>query len=231
MVRKEQESATGMAEISHRMGGRSWIVDSLAAGQTMGWVRREAAAWQADLTSMATHFPHWVLVGGDGSRAATCACGGPLAPQSGGLRCVLCGAAGEASGLLWMGQLPVLARPEPSFSARREALLRAGFQETVVGGLAYLLVPLVVVYPSEWPMLESHICYAPTWLRALGLPEYNAGYHLVGGGRACLFGWGQWRPMSVAAVLQQRMVNHGVSLLKIAAGVSPTEAFIGRVDH
>jgi hypothetical protein len=37
--------------------------------------------------------------------------------------------------------------------------------------------------------------------------------------------------MTVAAVLQQRMVNHVVSLLKIAAGMTPQRAFVGRVAH
>ena len=219
------------AVITHRLGGQMWVVDRQAAGKAMAWVLREAAVWQADLTSMATHFPHWALVASEGSQPKLCDCSGPLAPMQGGLCCVVCGKAGQASGLLWMGQLPVLARPEASFGARREALRRAGYAETVVGGLAYLLVPLAVVYPREWPTLEPSVYYARTWLVALGLPEGNASHHLVGNGRACLFGWGQWRAMSVAAVLQQRVVNHVVSLLKIAAGVPPAQAFIGQVAH
>jgi hypothetical protein len=37
--------------------------------------------------------------------------------------------------------------------------------------------------------------------------------------------------MTVAAVLQQRVVNHVTSLLKIAVGMPPDKAFIGRVAH
>ena len=131
---------------------------------------------------------------------------------------------------MWVGQLPVLARPKPRLRTRRAALQAAGFGETEVGGLVYLLVPLAVVYPAEWPSVEPGVYYAPKWLTTLGC-RANGSYHLVGGGRACLFGWGQWRPMSVAAVLQQRVVNHVVSLLKIAAGMAPDKAFIGRVAH
>lgn len=217
--------------VTQRLGGCSWVVDGAAAGQVMRWVRREPAAWLADLEGMARHFPYWVLVGGRGSQPVRCACGGPLVPQKGGLRCVLCGKAGQADGLMWAGQLPVLARPDDSFMARRKALTTAGFAETEVGGLVYLLVPLVVVYPGEWPSLEPGVYYAPEWLTAIGLPQANGSYHLVSGGRACLFGYNQWRPMSVAAVLQQRVVNHVVSLFKIAAGMSPHRAFIGRVAH
>jgi hypothetical protein len=143
----------------------------------------------------------------------------------------MCGKAGQADTLMWVGQLPVLARPDAAFGARRVALQQAGFGETEIGGLVYLLVPLAVVYPGEWPSVEPAVHYAPAWLAALGMPLGNGSYHLVGNGRACLFGWGQWRSMSVAAVLQQRVVNHVVSLLKIAAGMAPDKAFIGRVAH
>ena len=217
--------------VTHQLGGRSWVVDGEAAGQVMSWVRREGAAWQADLEAMATHFPHWALVGCNGTQPVRCPCGGPLAPMKGALRCVLCGKAGSATSLMWVGQLPVLARAEPSFGERRAALKRAGFAETEVGGLVYLLVPLMVTYPVEWPSLEPGVYYAQNWLTTLGLPVANGLYHLVSGGRACLFGWGHWRPMTVAAVLQQRVVNHVVSLLKIAAGMTPDQAFIGRVAH
>jgi hypothetical protein len=103
--------------------------------------------------------------------------------------------------------------------------------EAEVGGLVYVLVPLAVTYPVEWPLLEPSVNYAPRWLTTLALPLADGRYHIIGGGRACLFSWNQWRPMSVAAVLQQRVVNHVVSLLKIAAGISLDKAFLGRVAH
>jgi hypothetical protein len=218
--------------VMHSLGGKTWQVDRVAAGQVMPWVAREPKVWAADLAAMAAHFPHWALVGGEGHQPGGCRCGGgPLAPIQGALRCASCGAAGQASTLLWVGHLPVLARPEPSFGVRRQALRAAGFAETNVGGLVYLLVPMCVVYPREWPGLEPVVHYAPAWLRALQLPEASGAHHLYFQGRACLFGFGQWRPMTVAAVLQQRVLNHLVSLLKVAAGVAPTQAFIGKVAH
>lgn len=218
-------------EIMQRLGGQTWVVDDKAARQVMAWVGREAAVWRKELAEMAAHFPHWALVGGSKGQPARCACGGPLAPTQGALRCVVCGKPEQADALMWVGQLPVLARPETSFGARRTGLRAAGFAETEVGGLVYLLVPLIVTYPTEWPSLEPSVNYAPQWLTTLGLPLANGSYHLIGGGRACLFGWQQWRPMSVAAVLQQRVVNHVVSLLKIAAGMTPDKAFLGRMAH
>jgi hypothetical protein len=215
----------------HRLGGKQWTVDREAAAQVMKWVCREEAVWRADLEAMAAHFPHWVLVGGQRGEPMRCRCGAPLAPVEGALRCVVCGKTGRADALMWVGQLPVLARPEASFAARRAALRSAGFAETEAGGLVYLLAPLVVAYPAEWPSLEPAVNYAPKWLATLGLPLANGAYHLIGNGRACLFGWQQWRPMTVAAVLQQRVVNHVTSLLKIAVGMPPDEAFIGRVAH
>ncbi len=216
----------------HTLGGKTWQVDTAAAIRAMPWVEREPEAWQADLTAMAAHFPHWALVGGDGCQPLGCRCGGgPLAPTQGGLRCAGCGAVGHAATLLWVGHLPVLARPEPCFVARRQALHAAGFVETTVRGLVYLLVPLCVVYPREWPALEPAVHYAPAWLQALGLPEASGSHHLYFHGRACLFGFGQWRPMTIADVLQQRVVNHVVSLLKVAAGIEPSVAFLGRVAH
>jgi hypothetical protein len=73
--------------------------------------------------------------------------------------------------------------------------------------------------------------YAPRWLDALGLPPNSGAHHLVQNGRACIFGWGQWTAMPIHAVLQQRMVNHVASLLKVAAGQKPKQAFIGRGHH
>ena len=147
------------------------------------------------------------------------------------MRCTNCQTTVTADGLFWLGQLPVLARSDAEFEARRERLGAAGYDEVQVGGLSYLLVPIVVYYPREWPNDEPSVCYAQRWLRALGLPQADASYHLLARGRACLFAWGQWTYMPIHEVIQQRVVNHAVSLLKIVAGQSPNQAFIGRTDH
>jgi hypothetical protein len=179
---------------------------------------------------MAEYFPHWILAGSNGGRLARCSrCAALCVPSDGALRCVCCAEAGQADGLLWLGHIPTLARPESEFARRQRALLEAGFAQVEAGGAVYLLGPLTVLYPAEWPNVKPVMRYAARWLDALGLPRNSSAHHLVNNGRACIFAWGQWRAMPVHAVLQQRVVNHIASLLKIAAGQSPSQAFIGRI--
>ena len=47
-------------------------------------------------------------------------------------------------------------------------------------------------------------------------------------GRAlCLYAGGQWRSVTMRVVLQQRVVNHLASTLKIGEGLAPVAAFAG----
>lgn len=210
----------------------TWAVDPHAAAQVMAWVEREPATFDEDIRGMAAYFPHWLLVGGGQERPLRCGtCGLYAVPLAGAIRCPQCRLAQTATSLLWLGQIPVLARPEPEFVRRQTALRQAGFGEVMTGGTTYLLVPLRVHYPTEWPNIEPRVFYARRWLKALGLPEGSSSHHLLSGGRACIFAGNQWQVMPIHAVLQQRMVNHVVSLFKIAAGQRPAEAFIGRIHH
>lgn len=210
----------------------SWQVDHTAAGSIAGWAARSPATLTADLEGMAAYFPHWLLAGTSSGRLVRCNdCAAPVVPTTGAIRCPGCGQIHHTDGLGWFGHLPTLARPEVAFTRKRAALCNAGFTEIETGGAVYLLVPLGVHYPHEWPNVEPAVRYSVRWLDALGLPRASAGHHLVGVGQACIFSWGQWSAMPVHAVLQQRMVNHLVSLLKIAAGQSPQQAFIGRIHN
>lgn len=204
-----------------------WPVDLKAAGRVVEWVKRRPEVFEADLEGMAAYFPHWVVAGDKRCKV----CGGLLVPTGGAMRCVCCGKPGQVGGLVWLGDLPALARPEPQFSPRRAALREAGFGEAVVGESAYLLVPLLVKYPKEWPNRQPEVRYSARWLELVGLPVGSGAHHLVGRGTACLFGWGEWVAMPIHAVIQQRVVNHAASLLKVAAGMRPSAAFIGRVAH
>jgi hypothetical protein len=214
-----------------------WIVDCGAAAAAVPWVARDPGLLEADLQGMGRYFPHWVLVGsraprrnGLALRPVRCRrCGALIVPAAGAMRCGCCGACGLADGLMWIGHLPALARPGPAFARRRAALRAAGFAEVEVGGLTYMLVPLMVAYPAEWPNVEPLVRYAPGWLDLLKLPRNSAAHHLIQDGRACIFAWGQWITTPIHAVLQQRVVNHVASLLKVASGQRPEQAFIGRV--
>jgi hypothetical protein len=218
---------------------REWEVDVAAAANVAAWAARAPEVLQADLAGMAEYFPHWMLVGcqaspreNNGVRLSRCPqCAVVLVPTEGGMRCVGCGEKGGAHGLLWLGHIPALARPEPSFQRRQQALREAGFAEITIGEATYLLVPLRVRYPAEWPNVEPPVRYAPRWLDALALPQGSGAHHLIQNGRACIFAWGHWMAMPIHTVLQQRMVNHIASLLKVAAGLRPREAFIGRIHQ
>jgi hypothetical protein len=219
-----------MTRYIQRSGEHSWVVDLAAAAQAAPWAARQPAVLAADLAGMASYFPHWQLVGTDRGHPQRCpACQVWAVPSAAAMRCLACQQVLAASGLAWVGQIPVLAHAKPRFVKRQLALAKAGFAEVVVEGLTYLQVPLSVWYPNEWPNLEPTVRYAGRWLDALGLPRASAAHHLIEDGRACIFAWGQWSAMTVADVLQQRMVNHIASLFKIVAGQPPSEAFIGRI--
>lgn len=209
-----------------------WPVDVGAAAETMAWVARMPQVLEIDLAGMAEYFPHWILAGSRKGRPLRCRrCQAPHVPTQGAMRCVGCSEVGQVDGLLWLGHVPSLARPEKPFARRQKALRKAGFAEVEVGEAIYLLVPLVVQYPDEWPNVEPAVRYPRRWLEALGLPRNSGAHHLVQSGRACIFAWGEWVAMPVHAVLQQRMINHVASLLKVAAGNKPEQAFIGRGHH
>jgi hypothetical protein len=196
----------------------------------MGWAARTRNILLPDLTGMADYFPHWLLVGTAQARPLICpTCRTLSVPVDGAIRCLKCRQSQQADGLAWVGHIPILARLEPAFEVRRQALSRAGFPEVMVGQTVYLLVPLVVIYPAEWPNVEPMVRYDRRWLTAMDLPHSSGSHHLIQNGRACIFGWNQWQAMPIHAVLQQRMVNHIHSLCKIAAGQRPDQAFIGRV--
>ncbi len=217
-----------------RLNGREhrWPVDVAAAAGAMAWVARAPQVLERDLQGMAEYFPHWILAGSKAGRPSCCPdCGRPHVPTRGAMRCAGCGDETDADGLTWLGHIPSLARTEAPFRRRQQKLRRAGFAEVTAAGATYLLVPLTVSYPSEWPNVQPAVRYPQPWLKALNLPRGSGSHHLIRDGRACLFGSNQWVAMPVHTVLQQRVVNHVASLLKVAAGKKPGEAFIGLGHH
>lgn len=206
-----------------------WHPDVTAATHAMKWVGRKPYLFREEVEAMATYFPHWVLVGAtqDLPARSRC-CAAPMVPARGDMRCLVCNMPQSCDGLMWIGQLPTIARPEPGFRQPQAALRAAGFGEARINQFTYMLVPMTVVYPSEWNNVEPSVRYSTRWLDTIGLPRQNASYHLIADGRACLFGYGEWYAMTVCAVLQQRVVNHVTSVLKIVAGQTSRQAFIGR---
>lgn len=218
-------------ELTHADLVYRWTVDEEVVATLAPWARRSPDTLGAELDEMARHFPHWLVVASDGGRPLVCvACRIPIVPSDGACRCVRCGRTVRATGIAWSGILPALARREPVFAGRRRALAEAGFEEVRAGGYEYLLVPLVARLPDEWPNREPEIRYPPRWLEALELPLSSGAHHVIQQGRACLYAYNQWRAAPLYEVIQQRVVNHVASLLKISAGHPPAVAFNQRLE-
>ena len=180
-------------------GTLSWAVDQRAIAAQINWAKRNPAAIQADLDGMAQFFPHWLLVGAENGQIARCStCHAPAVPTNGAFRCLDCRSEVTINGMAWIGQIPALSRPEPRFQSGREALATAGFGEVTIDQQTYLLVPLTVHYPNEWPNQEPLVQYNIRWLKTLKLPASNGSYHLISNGRACIYGYNQWfvQPMA-----------------------------------
>lgn len=212
----------------------TWQLDLQAAGALQGWSRRAEALLAQEVAEMAEHFPHWLLVAGRNGRALRCQhCPEPLIFADSAARCPACQRAATLpndASLLWIGQLPTLVRNAPALERRLPALAEAGYPTIAAGEARYLLASLSVSYPDDWPQREPAVRYAPGFLPLLGIAETVSGStHMLSDRQACLYASGQWRGSSVRVVLQQRVVNHLASLVKIAAGVPPAEAFIGRI--
>ncbi|NTU84579.1 MAG: hypothetical protein HGA45_35315 [Chloroflexales bacterium] len=226
-----------MSHTQHRYIGaheREWQVDLDAAARVAPWARRAPALLEGEVAAMAEHFPHWLLaLGRDGAPALCGACGETVVFAAGAARCVACDTPAETSAgaqLMWVGHLPTLVRPEPALEARLPSLAGAGFPTFAAGAARYLLVMLTLAYPDEWPHEEPAVRYSPRFLDLIGVGAGPSGAtHMLSGGRACLYAYAQYQGAGVAAVLQQRAVNHLASLIKIAGGTPPAEAFIGRI--
>lgn len=213
-------------ELTHATELLRWTVDEAVVAELAPWARRDPELLRREFDGMDRHFPRWLVVATDQKRPLFCAvCTLPVVPTAGRCRCVRCGRAVRAGGIAWSGLLPALARQEPAFAERRRALAEAGFEMVRVGGHEYLLVPLVALLPDEWPNREPEIRFAPSWLEALNIPLSSGAHHVIQGGRACLYAYNQWQAAPLYEVIQQRVVNHVASLLKIAAGQPPALAF------
>ena len=145
-----------------------------------------------------------------------------------GLRCVVCDEAltGKLSGeesLAWFGLMPPVG---VDGLARVKKGLRGGVPAGHVFGRhegvgRYLLVPLVLTYPSRFPAAEPEVYYQPGFFQLPGMPAERPAheYHMLSQGRLCLFASGEWRRrMTAREVLQQRAYAHLIKMLNYANG-------------
>jgi predicted RNA-binding Zn-ribbon protein involved in translation (DUF1610 family) len=208
----------------------TWTVDLDAAARSHEWAQRQPERLAREVGEMAEHFPHWILALGepDGEHLCACPqCGALVVPREGAWRCAACRRSvtpPRNSLLAWAGHLPALWPPHP----RLRAGPPAGHALVTVREQRFLLVPLSVFYPHDWPRNQPTVRYAPGLVAFLRI-QPTGRVHLYDAQRPCLYYGNQWNGVSVRAVLQQRVVNHLASLVKIAMGVEPEEAFIGKI--
>ncbi len=222
------EQAIGVVGADGRTVDARWTVDLAAAGQVSAWARENPALLAQEVAEMAAYFPRWVLTAGDGKAVNRCArCQDVLVFRDGKLACVRCGRVGKGSQLAWMGHLPLPVDGLPQALARIMAHATPGFPLVRVGGTQLWLVPVVAFHPTDWPRSEPILRYDRALFSILNIPA-TATNHIIDQTRMCLYGWSQWRAVTVRVVLQQRVVNHLASLLKVADGQPAATAFAGK---
>jgi hypothetical protein len=208
-----------------------WDVDINAAARVQKWVKQFPGVFNREINEMKTFFPRWFLTvaKNDGTIVNCPYCNNTLAPKDGETGCVACHRklkTKEKLHLAWTGHLPTLVSGREKFLRKIGQEPDPAFPIIELNKNLYLLVPVVIVYPQKWPVEEAFCYYTPQFIRFLN--RFGGSYiHLIGGGRMCLFGYGQWNSITVREVIQQRVVNHLISMIKIADGMSPQEAFIG----
>ena len=202
--------------------------DLTAAGRVADWVRSNPAQLATEVAEMATYFPTWLLTVSNGTDLTSCKqCDELLLFAEGKLRCRSCGRAGKGPRLAWTGHLPLPVDGLPHALARILAHPHPAYPLITVGGTRLWLIPVVAHYPVDWPRSQPTIQYDPELFRILGIASPNASHHMIGS-TLCLYASGQWRTVTLRVVLQQRVVNHLASILKVGNGQEPVAAFAGK---
>ena len=206
-----------------------WDIDMSVLAETQRWAG-DSARVERELGAMAEMYPSWVLTNAVGAQLAEREQRADIAvPTGDAWRWASDGSLianmNPENALMWEGLLPA---PLGGLNRTRKKL-SGQYPVEEIRGQAWTAVPVRVLYSSNFPRAVPDVSYSETWLRALQIAS-SANQHLYGGGRLCLFYPGQWKVRyTVADVLSQRVINHVYSMLKIANGMSPANAFIGRI--
>lgn len=210
-----------------RVVHREWRVDLLSAQRCSGSSGLTLARLEHEVREMGKHFPRWILTVQAGRRVGLCAsCRGILVFDR-GLRCVSCDTSPpklpSGARLAWFGLMPPIGIE--GLGSLRDGLLARPPAGHVVGrreGIGpYLLVPLLVTHPADFPREAFEVHYMHGILDLPGMPGEVAGHahHMYPDGRMCLFAPGQWQEGSTCReVLQQRAYAHVIKLLNYAGG-------------
>lgn len=207
----------------------AWEVDLEVLAATQPWARDEPRVLK-EIRAMEQMYPAWTLTLAQGMEALrrSNAPGDSAIPAAGAWRWASDGAEFRRppyTVLAWEGLLPAPLKGLKGVAER----LHGHYPVEMVQGAPWTAVPVRVAYATDYPQGQPFVFYDMRWIQTLNLPLGSAG-HLLGGGLLCLFYINQWkRTYTVADVLSQRVINHLYSTLKIAAGMNPHEAFIGRI--
>ena len=207
----------------------SWAVDLARAGKLARGRGFGQKRLRQEVEEMGQHLPRWITTVSRGRELVRCGgCDGLLVFHH-GLCCVACGRSvapkrlpGEAS-LAWFGLMPPVG---VDGLPRVDAGLAGGAPAGHVSGRhaslgRYLLVPLVLMYPARFPVVEPEVFYQPGFFQIPGMPSERPSHevHLLDRGRLCLFASGEWRSeMTAREVLQQRAYAHLIKMLNFADG-------------
>jgi hypothetical protein len=209
-----------------------WDVDLNAAAGIQKWLKKFPLVFTKDVNEMKKFFPRWLLTISKADGTIICCeyCNNTLVPTHGEIICVACQRKIKVKGtvrLAWTGHLPTLVSGRDKFLRKSGEIPDPAFPLVELNGNIYLLVPVVIVYPVNGPLEEPHCYYTQQFIQFLY--KFNGSYiHLLGGGRMCLFAYDQWNSITIREVIQQRVVNHLISIIKIADGMDPQKAFIGK---
>jgi hypothetical protein len=203
---------------------KTWEVDVevlKSKFKSHAWLKNEKFL-KRDIEEMSQYLPHWIITVGNGINLlhSKC-CSDNLAPIEGELRCILCNrpSSETPNTLTWTGLLPVgLEGYEKAFKKLEKARAEGKLKYPIIipNNKRHLLVPMMVVYPSNWPYSPPQVHYVDNqYIDALKLPS-NHQTHL-GGRTICLYHAAQWNDnTSIMQVIANRVAPHLLALLKLS---------------
>ena len=216
-----------------------WLLDLDCAQALAPWARINPARLEREAVEMARHFPRWLLTVCRGQQQLVCpACDGMLVFDR-GLRCSRCTRELARSRiprdvlLGWFGLMPPigidsLTRVRGKLKERPPARHVVGHSDATGD---YLLVPLLAVYPVNFPEGYPRVSYFPEIFSVKGMPARGVSHtcHMLPDDVMCLFAAGQWRrEMTCREELQQRAYPHVVKLINYANGTTDAFAIVSK---
>jgi hypothetical protein len=207
----------------------TWTVDIPAACSVGTDMKTQRLT--REVADMAQHMPRWILTLATPTNndfTACPRCKGMLVFDR-GIRCVQCGKPAPKrqvnnARLAWFGLLPPIG--VDGLERLKAGLQRKGAPEKHVFGQradigSFLLVPLLAIYPANFPVNSVRVSYMPGFWRLPNMPRNAAAheYHMLGDSLMCLFAGGEWKQNTTCReVLQQRAYPHVIKMLNYANG-------------